>query len=113
MRPRCTPCGFSTIWLQEVSRGTLILTNRRMLRSLWGGKLEPFEPRGITGLELWSGGVRLVAVAHDYLLEVREVGAPWLYVAPSYLVLGNRHAALDLPLDYPARAQAEGRQLPT
>jgi hypothetical protein len=113
MRPQCTPCGFVTIWLQEVSRGTLILTNRRMLQSLWAGKLEPFEPRGITGLELWSGGIRLVPVARDRLFEVPEVTAPWLYLALSYLVLGNRHAALNLPLDYPARAQAERRQLPT
>jgi hypothetical protein len=97
---------------QEVSRGTLILTNRRMLQLLWGGRLEPFEPR-VTGLELWSGGIRLVAGAHDYLLEVHEVAAPWLYAALCYLVLGNRHAALDLPLDYTARAQAMGKQLPS
>jgi hypothetical protein len=98
---------------QEMSRGTLILTNRRMLQLLWGGKGEPFEPRGITGLELLSGGIRLVAGAHDYLLVVPELAAPWLYVALSYLVLGNRHVALDLPLDYAARAQAEGKQLPS
>jgi hypothetical protein len=99
--------------LQEVSRGTLILTNRRMLQLLWGGKLEPFQPRGITGLELWSGGIRLAVGAHDYLLEVHDVAASWLYVALSYLVLGNRHATLNLPPDYVARAQTEGKRLPS
>ena len=41
-----------------------------------GGQMEPFEPRGITGLEVWSGGIRLVAGAHDDLFGVREVAAP-------------------------------------
>jgi hypothetical protein len=55
---------------QELSRGTLILTNRRMLQSVWGGKCEPFELRGITGLQLWPGGICLTLGAQEYLLEV-------------------------------------------
>jgi hypothetical protein len=98
---------------QEVSRGTLILTDRRMLQLLWGGKCEPFEPRGITQLQLWPGGICFAAGADGYMLEVNDVTAPWLYIALSYLVLGDRRARLDIPMDYVARAQAEGKRLPS
>ena len=56
---------------QEVSRGTLILTNRRSC-SCCGRQMEPVEPRGITGLELWSGGIRLVAGAHDLRVALSQ-----------------------------------------
>jgi hypothetical protein len=102
--------------------GTLIVTNRRLLQLLWGGKCENL-------IKAWGGNYRDLARARitillgppgiyyatqdrHYNLEVDMVAAPWLYVALVYLIYGNRWASLDVPADFSERARANGKQLP-